>query len=206
MQPEVSTKRPPQPLSEPEVRALLAACGRGPAGVRNRALIAVLWQGGLRVGEALALYPRDIRSNGCLGVRHGKNDRDRVVGLHQEADAVLGRWVAVRDGLGINGHHPVFCTIAEGTTRRRGDPLQPSYVRHLLKRLQTKAGIDRRVHAHGLRHTHAHDLVLAGVPLVDIRDQLGHRNASTTDIYLRRIAPVDRVNRIRSAIGGNMEG
>lgn len=194
-------KRPPETLTEDNVRALLSHCGRGPTGLRNRALITVMWRGGLRVSEALALMPRDV-SDGVLHVRHGKGDRSRLVALHPDAAAVLERWLERRDKLGVNGHHAVFCTIAQGAQRRRGDALDSSYVRHLLKRLGAKAHIAQRVHAHGLRHTHARELVLAGVPLVDIRDQLGHSNASTTDVYLRRIAPVDRVERIRSALSG----
>lgn len=192
-------KRPPETLTEPDIRAILKACGRGPAGVRNRALIACLWRSGLRISEALALRPGDVR-DGEVRVRHGKGDRDRVAALHDEGVALLERWLEVRSRLGINGHHPVFCTIAQGATRQRGEPLDSSYVRHLLPRLALRAGVDQRVHAHALRHTHARHLVLAGVPLVDIRDQLGHRNASTTDVYLRRIAPADRVERIRAAL------
>ncbi len=50
----------PEVLTREEVRALLAACGRSASGLRNRALLAVLWRAGLRVGEALALRPSDL--------------------------------------------------------------------------------------------------------------------------------------------------
>lgn len=198
-------KRPPETLSEPDIRLILKACGKGPSGVRNAALLQVLWRGGLRCSEALDLMPRDVQDEGVY-VRHGKGDEARFVALEEESSVSLKLWLQVRDSLGVNGHHPVFCTIAKGATRAPGGPLDASYVRHLLPRLARRAGVTQRVHAHGLRHTHARDLVLAGVPLVDIRDQLGHSNASTTDIYLRRIAPVDRVERIRSALGGSIEG
>jgi integrase/recombinase XerD len=193
-------KLPPETLSDLDVQALMAACGKGPSGVRNRALIAVLHRSGVRCGEALALMPRDVLDGSrALRVRHGKQDKDRLVSLGGEASALLAHWLAVRDGLDINGRRPVFCTIAAGTVRQRGEALDPSYVRHLLKRLAVKAGLDRRVHPHGLRHTHAAELVMAGVSLVDIRDQLGHSNAATTDTYLRRIAPRERLERLRSA-------
>jgi integrase/recombinase XerD len=198
-------KRPPETLTEQDVRALLAACGRGPIGIRNQALICCLWRGGIRCAEALALMPRDVQE-GQLLVRHGKGDEARIVALHQEAAVTLARWLEARQRLGVNGHKPVFCTVASGATRKPGDALDSSYVRHMLKRLAVKAGVEQRVHAHGFRHTHARDLVLAGVPLVDIRDQLGHSNAATTDTYLRRIAPVDRVERIRVALDGSIEG
>ena len=64
-------------LTEPEAIALIRACSsRAPTGVRNRALIAVLWRSGLRISEALALELRDIDLEaGTLRVRHGKGDK-----------------------------------------------------------------------------------------------------------------------------------
>jgi site-specific recombinase XerD len=65
---------------------------------------------------------------------------------------------------------PVLYTLA-------GAPVDTSYVRHLLPRLARRAGIAKRVHAHGLRHRHAIDLVQEGAPLTTIRDLLGHSSA-----------------------------
>ena len=62
--------------------------------------------------------------------------------------------------------------------------MDQSYVRHLLPRLARKAGIERRVHAHGLRHAFAVDLVRAGAPLYVVRDALGHSSVATTQVYL----------------------
>ena len=68
-------------------------------------------------------------------------------------------------------------------------PLQPSYVRALLPRLARRAGIDRRVHAHGLRHTHAFELANEGHPLHVIQARLGHGSLAVTDRYIRHLAP-----------------
>jgi integrase len=59
-------------------------------------------------------------------------------------------------------------------------------------------GLDKRVHAHGLRHTHAAELAREGQPINLIRDQLGHRSLATTDRYLRDIAPEERLNALRA--------
>jgi site-specific recombinase XerD len=64
----------------------------------------------------------------------------------------------VRRKRGIPGGGPLFCSLA-------GRPLDLSYVRHLLPRLARRAGIERRAHAHGLRHAFAVDLVRVGAPL-----------------------------------------
>ncbi len=143
-----SRRRPPEVLSEAEAIALLKACSlRAPTGVRNRALIAVLWRCGLRISEALALELRDVDLNaGTVRVRHGKGDRSRTVGLDEQTTALLARWLDRRKKLSPGARAAIFCTL-------QGGRIDTSYVRRLLPRLAAKAGIDRRVHAHGLRHT-----------------------------------------------------
>ncbi|MBA3734552.1 MAG: tyrosine-type recombinase/integrase [Actinobacteria bacterium] len=63
--------------------------------------------------------------------------------------------------------------------------MDQSYVRHLLPRLAQRTGIEKRVHAHALRHAFAVDLEREGAPLSTIRDLLGHSSAAVTDHYLR---------------------
>ncbi len=81
---------------------------------------------------------------------------------------------------------PLFCTLSGGW-------LQPSYVRQLLPRLAEKAGISKRVHAAGLRYTHAAELAAEGLPVELISAQLGHESLASTGRYLRRIPPKDRI-------------
>jgi len=73
-----------------------------------------------------------------------------------------------------------------------------SYVRHLLPRLAAKAGLDRRVHAHGLRHTYASELARERTPINVIRDALGHTSLAVTDRYLRDVAPMHVIDTIRA--------
>jgi len=140
-------RRPPEVLTEPEVIALLRACSpRAPTGMRNRALIAVLWRSGLRIAEALALELRDVDLEaGTLRVRHGKGDKSRTVGVDEQTSALLARWLDRRRRLGPGARAPVFCTLDGGR-------VDASYVRHLLPRLAAKAGLDRRVHARPAAH------------------------------------------------------
>jgi site-specific recombinase XerD len=183
--PNRRNKRPVEPLTADEVRALVAGCSlKAPTGVRNRALIAAMYRGGLRVGEALALRPADVDpGNATLRVLHGKGDQDRVVPVDDGAMAVILRWMDKRRESGLrNG--PLFCTL-------KGGPVADVYVRNLLKRLAARAGLEKRVHPHGLRHTHAAELVTEGVPMPVIRDQLGHSSLAVTDRYLRHVMPAD---------------
>ncbi len=163
-----------------------------PTGVRNRALIAVLWRCGLRISEALSLELRDVDLQaGTVRVRHGKGDRSRTVGLDEQTTALLARWLDRRKKLSPGARAPIFCTL-------QGGRIDSSYVRRLLPRLAAKAGIDRRVHAHGLRHTHAAELAREGTPINIIRDDLGHTSLAVTDRYLRDVAPQAVIDTIRA--------
>ena len=177
-------KLPVEPLTTEEVEKLIKGCSnRAPTGVRNRALIVLLWRGGLRISEALSLRPKDLdAAKGTVSVLHGKGDKSRVVGLDPQAWAVLQRWLDTRAARKINGRRRVFCTL-------EGKPLQASYVRNLFPRLARKVGIEKRVHPHGLRHTHASELRSEGVDIGIISKQLGHSSTATTARYLDHVCP-----------------
>jgi len=179
---------PPEVLSPEEITALMDACSDGPAGVRNRALITVLYRAGLRINEALALRPKDLDPRtGAIRVLFAKGGRDRTVGMDGRAFEVLGHWLAIRAARlpgaeAIQARAPVFCMLD-------GRPLADGYIRVLFPRLGRLAGIAKRVHAHGLRHTHAAELRAEGVDVGIISKQLGHRTIATTARYLDHIAP-----------------
>ena len=191
--PTKGKKLPPEVLMADEVRALIKACShRAPTGIRNRALIVLLYRGQLRISEALALKPKDLDAKqGTVRVMHGKGDKARTVGLDAGAWAVVQRWLDKRRSLGIKGRNTVLCTL-------QGEPLLPSYVRTLCKRLGKKAGIEKRVHPHGLRHTGAFELANEGHPLHVIQQQLGHSSLATTDRYIRHLAPQEVIETMRS--------
>jgi site-specific recombinase XerD len=186
-------KLPPEPLTSDEVKALIRACSkRAATGIRNRALIVVLYRAGLRISEALALLPKDLnQAIGTIRVLHGKGDHDRVVGLDAGAWAVVELWLHKRAAAGINGRAPVFCTL-------KGKRMKSAYVRTLLPRLARKAGVEKRVHAHGLRHTHAFELAGEGTPLHVIQAQLGHASVATTDRYIKHLNPAAVVEAMKS--------
>jgi site-specific recombinase XerD len=190
--PSPSARRPIELLTTDEARALLrAASGRAPTGIRNRALIVMGWRAGLRVQELLDLFPKDLDAGaGTVNVANGKGGRQRLVGLDPTAFAVVERWLDRRRDLGFNGRQRLFCTL-------RGEPLKPSYVRAMLPRLARRAGIEKRVHAHGLRHTHAAELAAEGVPVNVIARQLGHRSVATTSRYLDHIQPTQVIETMR---------
>ena len=193
-------KYPAEILTRAEVERLLGVCNaRRPVGIRNRALISVIYRTGLRLNEALALAPKDIDVNaGTVRVLHGKGDKARTVGIDPAGSAFvlawLPHWQRIMDLPVMHPWQParpLFCTLG-------GKRLLPSYVRQLFPRLGKKAGITTRCHAHGLRHTHSAELAAEGVPMNMIQAQLGHASLATTDTYLRHILPAELVERIRA--------
>ena len=90
---------------------------------------------------------------------------------------------------GFNATQPLFCT-------GRGNRVPSSYVRSLIKRLSIQSGISKRVHAHGLRHTHAYELMMENPPIGVIEHHLRDSSLSTTGIYLSHIAPKQVIDAI----------
>jgi site-specific recombinase XerD len=183
---------PPEVLTDEEVLRLIDACPTTPPGLRTRALIAVLYRAGLRVAEALALYPKDVDAQaGTIRVLHGKGDRSRTVGIDPGGLVLLTQWLEARAEGGFGPTNTLFCS-------RDGGHLSSGYARRLFQQLGAKAGIAKRVHAHGLRHTHAAQLRSEGVDIGIISKQLGHRSITTTATYLDHIAPLAVLQTIRS--------
>ncbi len=146
--------RPIEILAPIEVENLMAAASyRAPSGIRNRALIAVLYFSGIRLAELLDLLPSDLDLlAGEINVRRGKGGRQRFVGINTDAQAHLSRWMDTRKRLGARGPQPVFCTFARVDGKRRVGPVSPRYVQLMIHRLAKRAGIDKRVHPHSLEH------------------------------------------------------
>lgn len=191
---------PAETLTRGEVLALMGACGRGPCGLRNRAMIAVLWRTGIRVGELVALYPKDLdRDAGKLTVLRGKGAKRRVVGIDPQALAVVERWLEARAKLGVSGRSPLFCVVSEPG---RGRALRTARVREMVRYTARKAGVEKRVHPHGLRHTHAAELADEHTDLRVIQRALGHSSLKVTAHYIDHLSPTVVIETMRARSWG----
>jgi integrase/recombinase XerD len=170
----------PRTLTEKEVEALLAAPDVGrPLGLRDRAMLELLYASGLRVSELVSL-PRDRvdLEAGILRVS-GKGGRERLVPFGASADAWVRRYLAqVRPGLDRKGRPELFLSV-RGTamTRQRFWQLIEGYGR--------RAGIRRKLAPHAIRHAFATHLLERGADLRALQMMLGHADISTTQIYTR---------------------
>jgi integrase/recombinase XerC len=171
-------RRIPRPLAAAECEQLIevrAAERDALLEARDRALLEVLYGGGLRVGEAVGLDVRDYdRHRRELRVR-GKGDKERVVPLPGQAHASLDAYLALREGPGLFAR-PMF-------ERARGGRLSDRWVREMLRRRLAGAGVLRGASPHTLRHSYATHLLDADVDLRSIQELLGHARLSTTQRY-----------------------
>jgi site-specific recombinase XerD len=156
---------PEAPKSE-EIDAELAALERdGPLGVRNRALVEIVYSAGLRSREAIDLNLGDVDFEQELVHVHGKGGKERTVPLGEEAAHWLARYLhEARPTLARGAENALFLSA-------RGRRLDTSTLRRLLP------------HPHRLRHAFATHLLEGGADLRTIQELLGHSSLSTTQIY-----------------------
>jgi integrase/recombinase XerD len=189
----VAKRRLPQPLEPEEVRAVLAIPNRKvPTGLRNRTMVALMAESGLRVSEVVSLRMRDVaKKRDRLRIIDGKGG-DRTVYLSDGGTARLTEWLAVRETITPDSAY-VFPQIRSTAYRKpgerldakeRGTRLSTSYVRSLTARLGRQAGVPRRTNPHAFRHTAATRMIEDGFELPQVQLTLGHANVATTSVYL----------------------
>ena len=170
----------PKALAESEIDALLAAPDTAtPLGLRDRAMLELMYAAGLRVSELVNLPATAVNlRQGALRVM-GKGSKERLVPLGEEAQHWLERYLAAsRPQLaGKRALAPLFLEAnGEAPTRQQ--------FWHVVKRHAAAAGIDpRRISPHGLRHSFATHLLNRGADLRALQMLLGHASLSTTQIY-----------------------
>lgn len=177
----------PKALAESQVDALLAAPALDdPAGLRDRAMLELMYAAGLRVSELVGLPANAVNlRQGVLRVT-GKGSKERLVPLGEESQHWLQRYLeSARAALaagksvpaGADGQVPMFIDAAR-------KPLTRQSFWRLVKRYAALAGIDpAQVSPHGLRHSFATHLLNRGADLRALQMLLGHSSLSTTQIY-----------------------
>lgn len=169
----------PTSLSEAQVDALLQTPDtRTPLGLRDRAMLEVLYACGLRVSELVGLHIEQLNlRQGVLRVS-GKGRKERLVPLGEEAHAWLARFLAETRPLLLNG-----VTSAAVFPGRGGEPLTRQAFWYRIKAHARAADIRTPLSPHTLRHAFATHLVNHGADLRVVQLLLGHSDLSTTQIY-----------------------
>jgi integrase/recombinase XerD len=169
----------PQVLNYAEIQRLLAAPRGGePTGLRDRALLEVMYASGLRASETIGLELGDVDlRHGFLRAR-GKGSKERLVPLGSKAVAAINSYL--RGGrpklVGERQESKLFVNF-------RGGPLTRQGLYKIVQRHARAAGLSGRMSPHTLRHSFATHLLAGGCDLRAVQEMLGHADISTTQMY-----------------------
>ncbi len=170
----------PDSLSEAEVEALLSAPSDNTArGLRDRAMLEVLYACGLRVSELVSLNLHQINLRAGVVRVFGKGSKERLVPIGEQALAWLERYLREARSPLLKGKQLTGALFV--TNRGTGMTRQACW--HLLRRHALAAGIHKHLSPHTLRHAFATHLLNHGADLRVVQLLLGHRDLSTTQIY-----------------------
>jgi integrase/recombinase XerD len=174
-------RKAPRFVSVAQIEALLKQPNtETPAGLRDRAVLEVIYSAGLRISEALALEIRDINfEEGFLHVRNGKGDKGRTIPVGSPAAHWLTRYLQ-------EGRRKLLsCSCTELVfVNNSGQRMSRQLAAAAIRGYVSSAGLPGWLSAHGLRHAMASHMLSSGAGLPYIQEQLGHTCLESTRIYL----------------------
>jgi site-specific recombinase XerD len=186
-------KRLPVVLSRTELAQFFAAVPN----CNYRTVLMTMYAAGLRLLEALHLRVADVDSaRQCLRVEQGKGQKDRYTVLPPTLlDELRAYWKATR---------PASPWLFPG--RPPQTPLNPTAIQRQCGPAARRAGLEKRVTTHTMRHCFATHLLEAGTDLRTIQQLLGHRSLQTTAVYLHVVTPRDGIPRTSDLLAGTVIG
>ncbi len=149
-----------------------------PTGIRNRALIEVLYGSGLRVSEACLLKVGDLHINNKYISIVGKGNKERIVPIGESGIDALRKYISTARPTFMKTGFSDYVFLSY-----LGKPLSRQSVFKFIKKLALDNNIDKEISPHTLRHSFATHLLDNGVDLRYIQEMLGHEDISTTQIY-----------------------
>jgi integrase/recombinase XerD len=175
-------KRLPKALSITEVESLIASCSEDLSGLRDRALLETLYATGGRVSEIVQLNVGDIaRSESettTVRVR-GKGGKERLVPLGRFAQQALDQYLTRARPTFIKNHREEALFLSE----KQGNRLSRQSAWSIVSQAATRAGLEKVISPHALRHSFATHLIDGGADIRVVQELLGHASVTTTQIY-----------------------
>ena len=168
----------PEVLSVEEVEAIMDSVDlRSPSGVRDRAILELLYGCGLRVSELCSLRISQVYLNEGFVRVVGKGDKERLVPLGEPAADAFRAWLDIRP-------EPAEAAYQDSAfLNLRGTPLSRVSVFKMIKKQALLAGVDKEISPHSFRHSFATHLIAGGADLRIVQEMLGHESILTTEIY-----------------------
>jgi integrase/recombinase XerC len=180
LRPPRQEKKLPHFLSEDQLdRLLKAPPAEDPMGLRDRALLEILYSAGLRVSELTGLNLADLDLDASMATIRGKGKKERLAFLGAVAMQALKTWLNARAGMlaeKLKKSEAVFLN-------KNGTRLTSRSVGRLLEKYLAQAGLDPRTSPHTLRHSFATHLLDRGADIRSVQELLGHSSLATTQIY-----------------------
>lgn len=173
-------KRLPKTMSDADVTKLLSVCSDDAEGLRDKALVQLLYASGARISEAAGVKLSDIDYAQRQLRLFGKGSKERIVPLYAEALQATKDYIA--------NARPLLLAKAKEPTdaffiSTRGNAMSAATLRLRFERLVKLAGLDSSLTPHAMRHTFATELLEGGADLRSVQELLGHESLSTTQIY-----------------------
>lgn len=175
----------PKALSEPEIESLLASVTtRSPIGLRDRAILEVLYGTGLRISELVGLNMVDLAVDDGTLRAFGKGSKERVVPIGRMARESLGAWLSDEGRRTMEPKKWARVTDSEAVfLNARGGRLSRQGVWTVVKAYAAKAGLGGKLTPHTLRHSCATHMLDHGADVRIVQELLGHASIATTQIY-----------------------
>lgn len=175
-----TSRKLPDTLSILEINSLIEAIDLSKAeGMRNKAMLEILYGSGLRVSELTNLKISNLFLDIDFIKILGKGDKERLVPIGSEAIKFLRIFIEeVRVHIAVNPGKEDFVFL-----NMRGNPISRVMVFLIIKDLAKKAGINKSISPHTFRHSFATHLIEGGADLRAIQEMLGHESITTTEIY-----------------------
>ena len=175
-------KRLPKALSIAEIESLIGSCGEEPSGLRDRAFLETLYATGGRVSEIVQLNVADISrsENETTTVRvRGKGGKERLVPLGRFAQLAIDQYLTRARPTFLKKSREEALFISE----KQGNRLSRQSAWSIVVEAAHKAGLEKRVSPHALRHSFATHLIDGGADIRVVQELLGHASVTTTQIY-----------------------
>ncbi len=183
----------PKALQENEIDRLLAQPDETPIGLRDRAILELLYGAGLRVSELVGLTLYSVDEEGIRVM--GKGSKERVVPIGENGLLALDRYLATREGGGRGD--PLFLN-------KKGKLIDRIDIWNVIKKYSKMAGLQSSVSPHTLRHSYATHLLSRGADIRVIQELLGHQAIASTERYtqvsMRELK--EKFKRSHPALGG----
>ncbi|MGN5240365.1 MULTISPECIES: site-specific tyrosine recombinase XerD [unclassified Rhodococcus (in: high G+C Gram-positive bacteria)] len=180
VKPPTAGRRLPKSLTVAQVTAILDAVGNeadGPRGLRDRALLELLYSTGARISEAVGLDVDDVDSDARAVLLRGKGGKERLVPVGRPALAALDAYLVRGRPVLAAGHTAALFLNARGGRLSRQSAWQ------VLQTAAERAGVSTAVSPHTLRHSFATHLLDGGADVRVVQELLGHASVTTTQIY-----------------------